>query len=577
MPACNVGAQATSSSEPWYWRWISPLTVCLLGAPVAAGLIGTILPAFGYFPPLGGTTVSLDPWRRLFEMPGFLHSVWISLTTGLAATLASLLLVIGFCAGWHGTRAFSLLVRLISPLLSVPHAAVAFGIAFLIAPSGWMMRLISPWATGYTEPPDWLIVHDARGLALAAGLIVKEVPFLLIMTLAAMGQADAERSRTVARTLGYRPIAGWLKAVFPRIYPQIRLPIFAVLAYGVSVVDVAIILGPTTPPPLAVSLVRLFNDPDLKLRFPASAGALVQLSLVAVGIALWLTVERIVRQLGMRWINSGKRGRNDLIVRILAAVTFAASALAIAAGLLSMTLWSFTTSWRFPQPVPAGLTLSNWTHHFSTLNEPLFNTLLVGLASVLIALPVAIGVLESEARGGRRTFVTAGGFLYLPLVVPQIAFLFGGQILLVLAQLDGRPVALTWLHLVFVFPYVFLSLADSYRAWDYRYGQIGLCLGGSPLRVFFRIKIPMLLRPIATAGAVGFAVSVGLYLPTLFAGNGRYPTLITEAVTLSAGGDNRLIGVYTLLQMMLPLIGFILATGLPACLFRHRRGMQVTK
>ena len=41
------------------------------------------------------------------------------------------------------------------------------------------------------------------------------------------------------------------------------------------------------------------------------------------------------------------------------------------------------------------------------------------------------------------------------------------------------------------------------------------------------------------AGAVGFAVSAGLYLPTLFAGGGRFVTLTTEAVTLASGGDRR--------------------------------------
>src|SRR5262249_51184801 len=154
-------------------------------------------------------------------------------------------------------------------------------------------------------------------------------------------------------------------------------------------------------------------------------------------------------------------------------------------------------------------------------------------------------------------------------VVPQIAFLFGVQILLVLARLDGHWLALAWVHLVFVFPYVFLSLSDAYRAWDERYNRTGLCLGATPARVFLWIKFPMLLRPITTAGAVGFAVSVGLYLPTLFAGSGRFPTLTTEAVTLSAGGDSRLIGLYALLQMTLPLLGFNFASAVPGWLFRH--------
>ena len=30
------------------------------------------------------------------------------------------------------------------PLLAVPHLALAVGLAFLIAPSGWLVRLIAP-------------------------------------------------------------------------------------------------------------------------------------------------------------------------------------------------------------------------------------------------------------------------------------------------------------------------------------------------------------------------------------------------------------------------------------------------
>ena len=60
----------------------------------------------------------------------------------------------------------------------------------------------------------------------------------------------------------------------------------------------------------------------------------------------------------------------------------------------------------------------------------------------------------------------------------------------------------------------------------------------------------MLVRPslIATSAAVGFAVSVGLYLPTLFAGAGRMPTLATEAVTLQEARTDGIVGVTALLQ-----------------------------
>jgi ABC-type uncharacterized transport system YnjBCD permease subunit len=70
------------------------------------------------------------------------------------------------------------------------------------------------------------------------------------------------------------------------------------------------------------------------------------------------------------------------------------------------------------------------------------------------------------------------------------------------------------------------------------------------------VKWPLLVRPILATLAVGFAVSVAQYLPTLFAGGGRFVTVTTEAVALSAGGNRRVLAVQALLQIALPLAGF---------------------
>ena len=91
-------------------------------------------------------------------------SVLLSLATGLATTAVSLTIVLVFVAAFAGTRLFGRIQHLISPLLSVPHAAAAFGLAFLIAPSGMIARMLSPELTGWERPPDLLIVNDPMGL-----------------------------------------------------------------------------------------------------------------------------------------------------------------------------------------------------------------------------------------------------------------------------------------------------------------------------------------------------------------------------------------------------------------------------
>jgi putative thiamine transport system permease protein len=158
--------------------------------------------------------------------------------------------------------------------------------------------------------------------------------------------------------------------------------------------------------------------------------------------------------------------------------------------------------------------------------------------------------------------------------VPQIGFLFGVQLLLVRIGLDGTHVAVVWAHLLFVLPYVFLTLADPYRSLDPRYARSALALGKPPWVVWFRVKLAMLLRPILIACAVGFAVSAAQYVPTLFAGGGRIMTLTTEALSLAAGSNRRTVGVVAFTLAVLPLLGFALAIGVPAWRFRHRRALM---
>ena len=555
-------------------RALPLLTILAMLGPVAAGLYGTILPALNHLPSAGLTGPSLAPFAKLFDWPGLSAAIRLSITTGVGSTLIALIIVTLLTAGWSGTRSFRALERLLSPLLSVPHAAAAFGLAFLIAPSGWIARATSPWLTGWERPPDLLIVQDQWGLAMIAGLVAKEVPFLLLMTLAALGQSDAQRSMAVAQALGYSRLTGWLKTVFPRVYAQIKLPVYVVLAYAMSTVDVAVILGPNTPPPLSVQIVKWMSEPNLAMRTQAAAAALLQLGLVVGALIFWRLGEMLIGRLGRHWAALGNRGRADRIISGAALGFGTLSAATILLGFAVLTVWSFAGFWGFPDALPNSFTLQNWMRHGDGALAAFGETALLAATVMLIAITLTIGCLEAEYRHGLQLSQKGMWLLYLPLLIPQTAFLPGFQTFLLGFGADIGRIPVMIAHLVFVLPYVFLSLADPFRAWDSRIGTIAAALGASPDRILWKVRLPMLLRPILTAMAVGFAVSVGQYLPTLLIGGGRVSTLTTEAVALASGGDRRAIGVYGLMQTAAALIPFALALLIPAVLWRNRKGLR---
>jgi putative thiamine transport system permease protein len=209
------------------------------------------------------------------------------------------------------------------------------------------------------------------------------------------------------------------------------------------------------------------------------------------------------------------------------------------------------------------------------LAGPLWVTLTAAVLSTALAIALTLLCLTREDETGRIAGRGALLFLYLPLLVPQAAFLFGLQLLFVFTGSAASLPALVLAHLVFVMPYVFLSLSDPWRAYDRRYEAIAAGLGKSRTATLLRVRLPMLSRVILVAAAVGFAVSVGQYLPTVLIGAGRLETITTEAVALASGGNRRIIGVYAFLQMLLPAAGFAVATLVPALLFRNRRAMRV--
>ena len=552
---------------------LSPsLLLMLLILPVLGGLISVILPAFGWVPALETTTFGLQGFKALGQTLGLKQMVALSVATGFLSTLLAFVIAIMILATFFNSPWLTRIERLLSPILVIPHAAAAIAVGFLIAPSGMIARMISPWLSGWELAPQGILPHDPYGISIILGLVLKELPFLLLMALGVFAQPELgkklRQQYQVALNLGYYPITAFFKAVFPILYPILRLPILAVLAYASASVEMPLILGPNTPPTLAVTIMQWFNDVVLNLRIKASAGAILQLLLTGSLIALWLGGERMVKALCSDALVNGKRQYKDVIWQKITASATVLIIGFIALSLIGLLMWSLAGYWRFPTALPEQLVLSHFQSALMQISTPLFNTLTLGIVSTLFAIAITVLCLEAEQLSNKPISNFTSLIIYLPLLVPSIAFLFG---LVWLQQLVHNQAAffnVAFTHVLFVLPYVFLSLASSYRRLDKRFATVAASLGAPPIRVFFQVKLPQLFAPLLIAMALGLAVSFGQYLPTLLAGGGRIATITTEAVTLANGASRRTSAVYAIIQMGLPLIGFMVAWLLPKYFFR---------
>ena len=541
--------------------------MALIIMPISVGMIGAILPAIGVFPPLGGKALSAGPSLAFTNLPGIGHSISLGLFSGLLATALSTVIALVLPGLVYGHKTFRMLGRYLSPILSLPHITVAVGILFLLQPSGWLMRLVSPSLTGYERPPIGYLFPDQAGLALVLGLMAKEIPFLILMTLSALSQINTRPMLTVARSMGYGPLASWIFVIMPAIWVRLKLPVLIVLVFSLSVVDMAVALAPTTPPPLAVRVVSLYQDPDLSQRFVASVAALVQMLMVIGGAVIFFGCVALLSKMMRTLTFSGNRFQISAVLAIrlvkLMLMLMALLPMFLAVlGLVAAMIWSVAGRWRFPSAWPDAFSFRYWARAVDGFAEIVQTTLMLGLISSFLGLVLVmiwLGVMETTAQEKKSKNSWSEHLLFLPLILPQVAFLFGIQIMLLWLGLDGSVFALIWSHMLFVIPYIWLALAPSWRSFNNNWLNLAGTLGASPIRRFFKVRVPIMIEPILVSFAIGFSVSAALYLPTIFASNGQVVTLTVEAVTLTSGASRQQLGVATGLQMVLPLVIYILA------------------
>ena len=571
-------------------RWCLLLLLCI---PVLAGLVGVIFPALGYFPAIGANAFSTQVFATLFGLPDIWQMMWLSLFTGIGSTLLAVIAAFCILATFYQSSLLGKIQGVLSPFLVFPHAAAAISLLFVVSPSGIFAavttRLNAYFSHAFTTPfvneisemalpaaNDGTLLYDSLGLSILIALSLKELPFILLMTLSIMSQPLVKKKLTgyvkVGTALGYSPTASFFKLVLPTIFSQIKLPLLAVLVFATSNVEIPLILGPNNPSTLAVAIMHWFNHIDLSMRLLASSAAVVQVAVSAVAVLLFFGIERLVTYTGKRSLSGGNRYFADAVLRTCGFVIMAFYIILICTGVYTVVVYSFAKQWHFPLLLPEGLTLLHWNTATSALTTPLINTLLLGVLVSTTSLVLVLFTLESEQLKPARA-VAENAFsvsLFLPLLVPGVAFLYG---LVWFQQLVFQNAV--WFHtyvahMVYVLPYVFLSMAVAYRKFDNRYAMVAKSLGKTPWQVFYHVKLPSLFSAIMVAWALGLAISFSQYLPTLLASGGTLPTVTTEAVASVSGSSTRLTAVYVIIQAVMPLIGFMIAWYMPAVATRRR-------
>lgn len=523
----------------------------------AAAVLLFALPLAAALPLALRDALRADAWADLAADPQLPGALVLTLTSAVGSTLVSLLATLWLTTALHGTPAGRWLATRLAGLLAVPHAAFAIGLAWLVAPSGAIARLLAPLA-GWDSPPPWATVQDPQAGLLTAVLVLKETPFLLWSVAALLARPEValqlRGQLAQAQALGYPQRSAWWRVLWPQWLPRLAWPLAAVLAYGLTVVDLGLIVGPASPPTLAVLAWGELSDASPLRQARGTVLAMGLLVLLGSCVLLALLAWRWLLQ--PLWLGVATRGVRRVARRSVLPVLAARLGVALYAVVLAaLLLLSVAGVWTFPAWWPQAVTLSAWADIGQASGTVAF-TFVLALGASALALALVVVWLEATPPAWDPAVMP---WVLAPLVLPGLLLMSGLYRGALALQLDGTVAGLLWVHALVVLPYVFIALQPAWRSFDPRYLQVALSLGQTRWRFWRQVKAPLLAAPLAAALAVGFAVSVAQYLATQFIGAGRHATVTTEAVTLASGGQRTLAAAFALLQALLPLTGFAAA------------------
>lgn len=262
-------------SRPWRaWGGVLPavaVTVLLFGGALAGAVRASLQPD-----PFSGEH-TLAAWRAVLADEAFVRAVGFTLATTVLATLLSLALALPVAAALRG-RAWSRTVATLPVLM--PHLLVAALAVLWLGPGGLADRLVGGL------PLD--IVRSRSGLGIVLVYVVKEVPFLALLLLAAWDDDIAAREEAAA-VHGAGAVARFRHVVLPGVRGPLVVGTLVVAAFVFGSFEVPLVVGPTRPDTIATYALRVTRVADLSGRADAAVALLVATggSLLLAGVAGW--------------------------------------------------------------------------------------------------------------------------------------------------------------------------------------------------------------------------------------------------------------------------------------------------
>jgi spermidine/putrescine transport system permease protein len=168
---------------------------------------------------------------------------------------------------------------------------------------------------------------------------------------------------------------------------------------------------------------------------------------------------------------------------------------------------------------------------YEQLVEAMKLSLKVAAISTSVSLVLGTLIALALCRYSFRGSAGIGLLLVLPLTTAEVVL--GSALLSLFLQLNS-PSGFTTIvisHILFQVSYVALTVKARIRGFDWTLEEAAMDLGATPLRVIFKVTLPLIAPGIVAAGMLSFALSLDDFIITMFNAGSRvtYPLYVYGA------------------------------------------------
>lgn len=194
--------------------------------------------------------------------------------------------------------------------------------------------------------------------------------------------------------------------------------------------------------------------------------------------------------------------------------------------LVLVVLWSFTSSWPWPQILPGEFDLRSYEFIQKNCFVPMILlrsvvlSLTVTIITLLICIPAARALALYDFRGKKVVEL----LVLFPLIVPMVTVAMGIHVNFIQWGLANTFVGVVLVHLLPGIPYGVRIMQSTFKAYGKAYEFQGKNLGASKIQVFMHIMLPLMKPGLLLAGTMIYIISFSQYFITALIGGGKVMT-----------------------------------------------------